>query len=185
MTWPRAFLACVVALVGGAVIGWRLKPDPPPGVDLEVALRAASSWRTRTTTVTVAGPVTEGPVRIVERWRTAAGPTPPPAPGCAPCPACDEHERIEERGPVERGAVSTTSTSEGSGSSVAVAREKLVLTPPPPAPRPGWGLSAAALLSRDGVGAQLGAGRRLIGPVWLEATVSTVPAASLGLRVEF
>lgn len=184
-------VVAVLALVGGgAVLGWRLHPDPSPGVDLTAAYRAAASWRSTITEHVVAGPVVrvEGPTRIVERWRTASAPAPPPAPGCAPCPACDEHERIEERGPIttDTGPTTTSKTAEAKGASSSRTEERLVVTPPPPQPRPSWAVSGGVVASKDGIGWQAGAGKRLLGPVWLEATVQpTAPAATLGLRVEW
>jgi hypothetical protein len=190
LTWSRVLLAVVVAGLIGAVAGWRLHPDPPPGVDLTAAYRAAASWRSASTERIVAGPVerVEGPVRIVERWRTASAPAPAPAPGCAPCPACDEHERIEERGPIttDTGPTTTSKTAEAKGASSSRTEERLVVTPPPPQPRPSWAVFGGAVVDGGGLGWQVGAAHRLLGPIWVEAAVQPAAVrASAGLRVEF
>jgi hypothetical protein len=33
LTWTRVLLALLLAGLIGAVVGWQLHPDPPPGVD--------------------------------------------------------------------------------------------------------------------------------------------------------
>lgn len=172
----RWALVVALALSAGAALGWHLHPDPAPGVDLRAAYEAARSWRSQSTEQR-----TEGPVRVVERWRTVAAPTPPPRPGCDPCPACEEHERVIERGPV----TTTTATQTAAEERIReVVRE--VVTP---APRPGW----AALLGLQVLPDQrieVGIERRLFGPVWvrgwaLQPIAVAAPAVGLGLRVEF
>lgn len=176
MTWRAPALAALAGLFAGAVVGWRLHPDPPPGVDLAVALRAASSWRERATATRV-----EGPVRVVERWRTLAAPAPPPAPGCAPCPACEEHERVEERGPV----TTTQATERAQETRV----EQVVREVVRPAPHASWALSGGLQLLPD-VRAEVGLEHRLLGPVWARAWAlqplrADLPAVGVGLRVEW
>jgi hypothetical protein len=169
LTWPRALLGCAVALLLGCAVGYRLRP--PPRVETHETVRTVTEYRDRDVVRTVAGPE-----RVVERWRTSA-PPPVQPPGCLPCPACEEHERVIERGPVvteESHDVASHAETHAAASSVT--------TPTLP---PGWSLGAAAMVSRGGLGWQAGIGRRMLGPVWLEVQASTVPSASVGVRVEF
>lgn len=174
MTWRTPALAALAGLLAGAAAGWRLHPDPPPSIDLAVALRAASSWRERASSRRE-----EGPVRVVERWRTLSASAPPAAPGCAPCPSCEEHERVEERGPV-----TTVTHREAAGTAQTTSETRLVQVPAPPMPR--WTASwHPMVLPSTGLG-QFGAGIRVAGPFWAEAWVApSTPAAGVGLRLEW
>ena len=167
-------------MVGG-VVGWRLR-GVPAVVAAKVEVQRVEVERVRE----VAGPVRveRGPVRVVERWSVAAGPVSAPAPGCAPCPECVVHERVEERG-VEttlRGVVVT----ETAVSARQEERSSVVVTP---VARPGWAVTAGLQLLPDRQ-LELGLERRLLGPVWARAWVlqpaaAALPAVGVGLRVEW
>ena len=165
-------------LAGGAGGYWLHTPPPAPKVEVHEVEKSKIEYRDREVEK-----VTEGPVRVVERWRTTAAAAPPP-PGCPACPGCEEHTRIEERGPVvaERREVA----------SVAAKVERVaevVVTPPPPVARPSWAVSGGLQLIPD-QRLELGLDRRLFGPFWVRAWVLqpaalSLPAVGVGLRAEF
>lgn len=163
--------ALVVVSVGaGAALGWHFHAAPPaPAVAVaqdfklhELQLGAFALERT------------EGPVRVVERWRTAA------APGCPATQA----ERVTERGPVAENRRTETARQ-----ATNEERATASITPPPPSPRPSWAIALGAQLL-PGRALTVGVGRRIVGPVWAEGWLAqplelSPPAVGVGLRVEF
>jgi hypothetical protein len=185
----------LVGLALGALAGWWLHPPPPaPRVEVRTRELTDAERQALVRVVTVEGPerTVEGPVRIVERWRRVEmPPSVSSTPGCPePEPlVCEEHERTEERGQVVTERATSTTVAVASSSSTEHHEERVVavVTPPPPAPLPRWSLAGGVQ-----VGTELqprpvvGVGLRLLGPVWVEASVSPfTPSAAAGLRVAF
>jgi hypothetical protein len=188
--------ACAASVFLGLAAGWKLKPSPPPPAPrVEIRTRELTdeekSKLVRTVTVEVQGPerVVQGPTHIIERWRTIQVVT--STAGTWDCRAEVEHERevwvdalTTDTGP----ATSTTETSVSTSSTARrdVQREKEVV-PPPPVPLPRWSISGGAALDKDlSPRPVVGLGVRLLGPVWVEASVApTKPEATAGFRVTF
>lgn len=170
MTWRTPAISAAVALVAGAVLGWHLHPDPAPKVEVHEVVRTQVEYRDR-----VQERVTEGPERVTTHTVTREIPRDVPGP-----------ERVVTvTQVVERGPVVTERAEERAGVAQAARETAVVVTPPPTAPAPRWAVSGGALaLPGPQLTWQVGAGVRLLGPVWAEAWVAPqAPAAGIGVRV--
>jgi hypothetical protein len=189
--------ALVLGLAAGGAAAWRLKPTPAPIVKTEYRTRDLTETERAALirTVTVEGPthVVTGPTHVIERWRTISTPaptsTPSPAPGALDCSSILQAERETWTSVIDSinsGSSSDTTASASSTERHEAQAERIVI-PQPPAPLPRWSLAGGVH-----VGTELqprpvaGLGVRLLGPVWVEATVTpTKPEATAGFRVTF
>lgn len=159
----------VLSAAAGAGIGWKLHTPPPaPKLELDQAFKLRELQLGRFSLDR-----SQGPVRVVERWRT------PAAPGCPPV----DRERVTERGPV-----TTTKRAEVAQARAEEGRAALTVTPPAPA-LPAWSLGAGAQLLPK-LALHLELGHRLVGPLWVQGWVTqplelALPAAGVGARIDW
>lgn len=125
--------------------------------------------------------------QVVERkvTRRKAPPPPPPAPGCAPCPPCEE-EVVEERIVAHARDTGTVRAElELEAARVEAARRVVANR------RPDWSVGLLARFDPGRLAAlepeayELEIGRRIVGGAWLVGQVDTERRVGLGVRVEF
>jgi hypothetical protein len=178
----------LVGLAVGALAGWWLHP-PPPAPRVEVRTREMTDVERQALVrvVEVQGPthVVQGPTHTVERWRTVELPAQAGTSTPRDCTQEVQAERETWSGVIDsinEGSRSEATASASSTEHHEATAERIVI-PQPPAPLPRWSLAGSVdHLARPSVGA----GLRVIGPVWVEASVSPLQLeATLGLRVTF